>query len=134
MKYLLDTCTISDFVKGNINTLNKIKSIEPYLISVSTITSMEIYYGLKRNPEKASRIEEIIQGFLDTIHILPFDQEDAKYAGNIRADLFSQGLPIGAYDILIAATALKKKLILVTSNTKEFLRVKNLSLQNWRDS
>ncbi|MGL5078460.1 MAG: type II toxin-antitoxin system VapC family toxin, partial [Waterburya sp.] len=43
------------------------------------------------------------------------------------------GTPIGAYDLLIAATALANELILVTSNTKEFSRVKHLVLENWRD-
>ncbi len=39
---------------------------------------------------------------------------------------------IGVMDILIAATALSQNLILVTGNTREFSRVHNLHLEDWR--
>ena len=42
LMYLLDTCVISDFVKGNENTLRKVKALAPSLLFISTITQMEI--------------------------------------------------------------------------------------------
>ena len=51
MKYLLDTCVISDFVKGVPNTLNQIKKTPPNELAVSSITVMEIQYGLLLNSE-----------------------------------------------------------------------------------
>jgi predicted nucleic acid-binding protein len=51
--------------------------------------------------------------------------------GDIRAFLDRQGTPIGANDLLIAATALADQLILVTHNTREFERVPDLSLEDW---
>jgi tRNA(fMet)-specific endonuclease VapC len=38
----------------------------------------------------------------------------------IRAILKSQGQPIGAYDVLIAANALQHNLLMVTANQREF--------------
>ena len=45
----------------------------------------------------------------------------------------AKGVPIGAYDILIASIAVSENLVLVTSNEKEFLRVDNLIIENWRN-
>ena len=131
--YLLDTCVVSDFIKGHRNTLNKVKSINPHHLFLSTISLMEIEYGLQKNPQKAYTIQTIIMDFLSTIRILDFRDQEAKCAGNIRSDLNSKGTPIGPYDILIAATAVHNKLTLVTSNVNEFKRVENLLWENWRD-
>ena len=65
------------------------------------------------------------------ILLLPFDEEDARIAGSVRAALETSGKPIGAYDVLIAGQALKRQLTLVTANVSEFSRVKGLVWQDW---
>jgi tRNA(fMet)-specific endonuclease VapC len=132
MKYLLDTCVISDFVKGDSHTLNHIKQHSPTDIAVSAITLHEIQYGLALNPDRANKIRSIIHDFLAPIHKLPFAEQDAREAAIIRALLKQQGRTIGSYEILIAGTALNHKLILVSSNLKGFQRIGSLNLENWR--
>ena len=44
-----------------------------------------------------------------------------------------RGLPIGAYDLLIAVHALDLGLTLVTNNVREFSRVRGLRVENWAD-
>ena len=132
MKYLLDTCVISDFVKGEVNTLTRIKKTSPSELSVSTITVMEIQYGIALNPKHAKVINPIISDFLAQINIIDFDRDDAAQAASIRALLKQQGCPVGSYDILLAGTALNHKLIFVSSNVKEFKRVNGIRLENWR--
>lgn len=134
MKYLLDTCVVSDFVKGDINTLNRIKITPPSEIAVSTITIMEIEYGLALNPKLAKAIKTIILEFIAAVNILNFTQEDANHVAITRALLKQQGNPIGSYDILLGGTALHNNLILVTSNTKEFNRIPSLKLEDWRQT
>jgi tRNA(fMet)-specific endonuclease VapC len=51
----------------------------------------------------------------------------------LRADLEKKGVPIGAYDLLIAAHALTLGLTLVTNNLREFARVEGLRLDNWAE-
>jgi tRNA(fMet)-specific endonuclease VapC len=51
--------------------------------------------------------------------------------GEIRATLEKAGTPIGPYDLLIAATAVAKDIILVTHNTMEFSRVSGIRLEDW---
>jgi tRNA(fMet)-specific endonuclease VapC len=132
MKYLLDTCTVSDFVKGHPATLQRIKSTSPKLIAVSTITRMEISFGLALNPDLATRLQPMLDDFFSAITTIPFDTAEAQASGVLRAALQKAGLPIGYYDTLIAGTGLVHGLIVVTANTREFVRVSGLQIEDWR--
>ncbi|MCK7481415.1 MAG: type II toxin-antitoxin system VapC family toxin [Candidatus Moduliflexus flocculans] len=132
MKYLLDTCTVSDFVKGQPNVLARIKAISPALIAVSALTRMEVEYGLALNADRARKLAPVLQAFFSTISTLPFEVADALAAAAIRAALKTKGQPIGAYDVLIAGTALARGLVVVTSNVGEFQRIGGLQVEDWR--
>ena len=132
MRYLLDTCVISDFIKGEAGTKTRLKQTLPVDIAVSAITVMELRYGLALNSQRAQKVEPAISSFLSSVTILAFSTLEAEQAAQIRAVLKSQGQPIGAYDVLIAATALQHKLLMITANQKEFDRVPNLQTENWR--
>lgn len=132
MKYLLDTCTVSDFVKGQPNVLARVKATQPDLIAVSALTRMEVEYGLALNVERAKKLAPLLNAFFSTIATLPFDETDAKAAAAIRAALKTAGQPIGAYDVLIAGMGLARGLVVVTSNAGEFKRVGGLQVEDWR--
>lgn len=132
MKYLLDTCTVSDFVKGQPKVLARVKATPPNLIAVSALTRMEVDYGLALNAERARMLAPMLDAFFSTIVTFPFDEADAQAAAAIRAALKAQGQPIGAYDVLIAGTGLARGLVVVTSNVGEFKRVSGLQVEDWR--
>lgn len=132
MKYLLDTCTVSDFVKGHPNVLARVKDTPPNLIAVSALTRMEVDYGLALNAERAKKLAPMLDAFFSTIATLTFDEPDAKAAAATRAALKIMGQPIGAYDVLIAGTGLARGLVVVTSNVGEFKRVSGLQVEDWR--
>jgi tRNA(fMet)-specific endonuclease VapC len=134
MRYLLDTCVISDFIKGELGTQARLKQTPPTDIAVSVITVMELRYGLLINPEHAQKVEPAISSFLASITIVSFGNAEAEQAAQIRATLKTQGQPIGAYDVLIASTALQHNLLMVTANQREFDRVSGLQTENWRQS
>jgi tRNA(fMet)-specific endonuclease VapC len=134
MKYLLDTCTVSDFVKGEPGVLATVKSTSPDLIAISVVTRMEIEYGLLLNPQRAKKLAPVLDAFLSAITVLPFEDADAKAAAAIRAALHQEGRPIGPYDCQIAGCGLARGLIVVTSNEAEFARVGGLRLENWRQA
>lgn len=133
MRYLLDTCVISDFIKNEPATRQRLTQTLPAEIAVSAITVMELSYGLALNPQRAQKITTIITDFLASVTILSFTSAEAQRAAEIRAYLKPKGRPIGAYDVLIAATALNHNLIMVTANQREFERIPNLQLENWRE-
>ena len=132
MRYLLDTCVISDFIKGELGTQARLKQTPPIDIAVSVITVMELRYGLLINPQRAHKIEPAIVSFLTSVTILAFGNPEAERAAQIRAILRTQGQPIGPYDVLIAATALQHNLLMITANQREFDRVPTLRVENWR--
>ncbi len=100
-------------------------------IYISSIVSFELWYGVA----KSARIEintRRLEALLSSSAVeLPFDDEDSRAAGSIRASLEALGRPIGAYDYLIAGQALARQLTLVTANVSEFSRVKGLAWQDW---
>lgn len=132
MKYLLDVCTISDFIKGQPNVVKRIKSTSPSHIFISSITRMEIEYGLSLHAERAGQLAPVLQSLLCTITTLAFDEADAQASASVRSALQKKGKQIGAYDVLIAGCGLSKGLVLVTSNIAEFRRIGGLQVENWR--
>lgn len=132
MNYLLDTCVLSDFARGDVNTLDRMKTTSPALIAASSITAMEIEFGLKLDLTRARRLAPVMHALFQAITILPYGIEDARATATLRAALQKKGRPIGAYGALIAGCALARGLVLVTSNEREFRRIGGLQIENWR--
>jgi len=84
MRYLLDTCVISDFIKGETGTKVRLKQTPPVDIAVSAITVMELRYGLALNLQRAQKIEPAIVSFLASVTILPFGTVEAEQAAQVR--------------------------------------------------
>jgi predicted nucleic acid-binding protein len=82
----------------------------------------------ERRRDNAERLHIFLSGNID---VVPFDEQDAVTAGDLRAALEAAGTPIGSYDLLIAAQALRNRATLVTANISEFARVRSLVWQDW---
>ncbi len=131
MTYLLDTNTIVRYLNGRApNVQVRLSAVPLAELAVSAIVVAELRYGAAKslNPAKALAAQDQLLSLIDTI---PFDQAAADAYGHIRATLEQQGRPIGANDLLIAATALSRHMTLVTHNTSEFSRVAGLLLDDW---
>lgn len=131
MNYLLDTCILSYYFRKEKGIIEQFQMKHPEDIKISSITFMEIEYGLYLNSNVEKKIRPIWKKLLEQIEVLLFNDDDAKMSAIIRGQLKQAGQLIGPYDILLAGTALSRHLIFVTANTKEFSRIKNLSLENW---
>jgi tRNA(fMet)-specific endonuclease VapC len=129
--YLLDT-NICIFIKNKrpSQVLDKLHAVIEHNIYLSSITVAELQFGVynSRHIEK-NRISLI--EFLAPFEIIYFNDKDAEHFGIIRSQLKKAGKPIGPYDMLIAAQAIARNLILVTNNTKEFMRIKSLKIEDW---
>ncbi len=132
LRLLLDTNVISDFVRGDPKVMRRLRGVAPDAIAVSTVTEMEIRYGLAIDPARTRRIAPTIDALLDAVTLVELSREDARAAGEIRAALRRRGQPIGPYDVLLAGTALARGLRLVTANVREFSRVSGLTVESWR--
>jgi len=129
--YLLDTNICIYIIKKKpVDVLKTVKTKSKKDIYISSITVAELEYGVAKSrfPEK-NKIALI--GFLSIFTILPFDDTDAVEYGIMRAELEKKGKIIGPMDLLLAAQAKKKRLIIVTNNTREFERLEGLKIENW---
>lgn len=137
MRYLLDTNVCIAVING------KSPHIETRLVKeiradsqmfVSSVSAFELWYGVAKSMKQWANTERLTRFFANRVIHLPFDDEDARTAGEIRADLEKVGSPVGQYDLLIAGQALRHKMRLVTANVREFSRIKALSWEDWSKS
>jgi tRNA(fMet)-specific endonuclease VapC len=129
-RYLLDTNTVSFHIRESSAALRRrLRRVDASNVALSVVTEMEIRYGLARNP--TLRIAHLVEEFLAGITILPLDSGVAMTYARVRAQLESEGRPIGPLDLMIGAHALSVGATLVTNNVKEFRRVRGLRVQDW---
>jgi tRNA(fMet)-specific endonuclease VapC len=135
--YLLDTNACIALIDGSeINVRRRFKRAvaRESVIWLSSIVAFELWYGVAKSQRKDSntqRLETFLGGPLEWAL---FDEDDARAAGTVRAELDTVGRPIGAYDVLLAGQARRRGATLVTSNTKEFARVQGLKWEDWAAS
>ena len=131
MNYLLDTnICIYIINKKPASVIKRIQTKQPEQIAISTITQAELEYGIARSRNVDQNRIALLE-FLFPFLLIDFDQMAAVQYGLIRASLESRGKPIGSMDMLLAAQARSRDLILVTNNEKEFHRIEGLRLENW---
>lgn len=132
MRYLLDANAVIAVLNEPAGPVSlRLRQHQPAEVGLSTIVMHELYFGAFKS-QRRERNLTLVDGL--QFEVLPLDQEDARHAGEIRALLAAQGMPIGAYDILIAGQARARALTLITRNLREFVRVPGLMTENWQDS
>ena len=129
--YMLDTniCVFLIRKKPPV-LLERLQKTSPGDLCLSAITLAELEHGVEKSlyPKRNSNA---LMYFLSMVEILPFDDRAAREYGKIKTDLQRRGTPIGPLDTLIAAHAKAIEAVLVTNNTKEFVRVDGLRIEDW---
>lgn len=120
-RLLIDTDVLIDFLRGLEQAKDFIASL-PEQAYVSAITVAELHVGVRNGKERA-----VLTEFLDTLDTIALDAETAANGGLLRRD-YGKSHGVGLNDALIAATAINKRLQLVTLNEKHYPMVKNLLL------
>lgn len=129
LRYLLDTNIVIFALRRDERLRHRLEESAGRL-AVSSITVMELEYGIQRSATPTSN-RAATDSILTLVTVLPWGQEAAVHSGEIRGDLARVGAPIGAYDVLIAGHARAAGLALVTNNTREFRRVRGLQVEDW---
>ena len=78
-------------------------------------------------PFKRSRSE--LEAFLAGITILGLDEEICQRFGGLRGSLRREGKVVGDFDLLIAATALRHNLTLLSNNVRHFENIPSLRME-----
>ena len=132
MNYLLDTNILRESIgpQPQISVLRRVTETPRNRLFTSVICLMELRVWTRRSDNPGKRWERV-ESCASNVTVLPFDEEDAVSAGDLIFDLEKRGVPLDGPDALIAATALRHGMTLVTRNTRHFDRVPDLRIENW---
>lgn len=124
MRYLLDTCVISEVTKPRpaSKVLTWLDTQDELALFLSVITFGELQKGVSKLPASRKRLQ--LQQWVDsdltrrfTGRILGIDREVALRWGEMAGTAERRGQPLPVLDGLLAATAVGGGLTLVTRNT-----------------
>lgn len=138
VRALLDTCVISELRRadGNPRVHQHVVEIAADDLYLSAITLGELIKGITLLPDGRRKWEltlwlfELEQQFTD--QILPVDHEVARIWGEVTARAQMEGVQIPASDGLIAATAIRHGLVVMTRNTRHFAASGALIVDTWQ--
>jgi predicted nucleic acid-binding protein len=138
VKYLLDTCLLSELVKAQPDpkVLESLNARAEKALYVAAMTLAELHRGVARLPDSRRKHElakwlvQLQAGFNE--RVLPFTQETATYWGELCVRAEAQGRSLAAFDSIIAATAIEHGLVLVTRNERDFANVPLVVINPWQ--
>ena len=131
VRYLLDT-NICIYIakKRPLEVYQRLSELSIGDVGMLLITFGELRFGAEKSQHQEIALEKLEQLMRYIPVIMPTQETAEKYA-IIRSFLEKTGQPIGNNDLWIAAHALSLNTILVTNNTKEFIKVPDLLVENW---
>lgn len=131
MRYLLDTSVCVPLINCADDRLrDRLLAESPASVLLSSVVKAELHFGARKSRRVAENLDRVDR-FCRPFESLPFDDAAALSYGSIRAQLEREGRPVGANDLLIAATALAADVTLVTRNLEEFRRIPGLRVEAW---
>ena len=129
LAYLIDTDCVIHHLKGIRSVTAHIAQIKSQGLALSIISYAELWEGayFSREPSAShAKLDEFLSG----VALLGVDEEIARQFGLLRGTLRKSGRIIGDFDLLIAATALRHGLILLSNNRKHFENVPGLRIES----
>jgi predicted nucleic acid-binding protein len=131
MSYLFDTDAISELFKprpaqGYLDWLGTVGRSEQF---TSAVTIGELFKGAYRSRAKSRYLAVIEDHVLPQFTVLQYDTEVARTYGKLRAELERAGTPVADADLMIASTAKRFGLKVVTGNLKHFSKVRDLQIE-----
>lgn len=136
MKYLLDTCVLSELIKKqpDLKVEEWISRINESDLFISVLTIGELHKGIAKLPDsiKKSELHKWVSHDLESrfqSRIIDIDLKTSTIWGKIMAESELKGRTMPAIDSLIAATGISHNLVVVTRNTKD-MEISNVDLFN----
>ncbi len=130
LKYMLDTNIVIYTLKNRPDRVRMLFNQHQGQMCISVVTLGELIFGAEHSQQVERNLADI-EAMVARLEVLPFDDKAAYHFGQLRAELYRAGQPIGPYDMMIAGHARSSGLRLVTNNVKEFSKVRGLLIENW---
>lgn len=128
----LDTSVVVDLLRGETALRDRLEQLKdlhiPY--AVTPLTLCELYDGAFQS-QKATEAVRLVDEFVESAHLLDFDQPACRVYGQRYSELARGGRTPPEIDLMIASIALAHGAVLVTRNVKDFEHVRGLRLERW---
>lgn len=128
-KYLLDTNICIFYIKGQFELDKKIFEIGPENCFISEMTVAELKYGVE-NSKTPEIMRPIVESFIAKFAIIPIHNSLDLYTEE-KSKLWRTGQMVDDFDILIEATSIFNKMVMVINNINHLNRLSNIIIEGW---
>jgi len=130
---IIDTSVLVAAERGALDLDALLRSRPDEEVMLAAITASELLHGVHRMKGAVARAHAhlFVDRLLNVLPVLPFDLEVARVHALLSAELSSRGTPIGAHDLLIAATAVHAGAAVATRDRRSFPRIRGLRIDSW---
>ncbi len=129
MRFMLDTHVVGALLVGNKLAQGQF-GLHLGAIGLSSILLFELRTGFARSRTAVTNLQALDVLLSSGVAVVAFDENDAGQAGSLRRKMETVGKTMGAYDLLVAAQALRLDAILVSNDTA-FASVEGLRVEDW---
>jgi tRNA(fMet)-specific endonuclease VapC len=130
VSFILDTDHCIAVLRGKLDVSVHISPTAN--LYVTAITVSELVYGAHKSDRASVHLAQV-DLLLESVAILPFDEQPARRFGELKDALRRMGSPIAEPDLQTASIALHNTLPLVSHNQRPFARVPGLMLLDWME-
>ena len=133
MGTLIDSSVVIAWERNRLDLESQLADYAEEDFAISAITASELLHGVHRatTPAQRRRREAFVEGLLSRLPIISFDTVTARIHARLSAELALRGTPVGAHDLIIAATAMAKGYVVATRDERSFPKIPGLLLQRW---
>jgi len=125
-RVILDSSVIIGLLRNKPEEVRLIRELEAKAeLATTTVNAFEVYYGAYRS-RMVQRNLVSVKGFLSAVELLAFDEGVAELAGQVLAELESEGRGVDVRDLFIGCIAVSKGFTVVTHNKEHFMRIPRL--------
>jgi tRNA(fMet)-specific endonuclease VapC len=133
--YLPDTNVFSRYLRGIDSGIKAKLEANLRYCQLSCVVLSELEYGAAKRPDLPTLMDRVKKLRSIVGNEANYTCADASFYGFVRAYLARlkpNAQPIGPYDLMLAAQALRMGATIVTNNTSEFARIPGLIVENWQ--
>ena len=133
MGALVDSSVLIAVERGSFDPERMPAELADTDIAISAVTASELLHGVHRASKNRirSQREAFVERLLEVWPVLPFDLTSARIHSKLWAELAAKGISIGAYDLMIGATAIANGLQLLTRDRRSFSKIPGLKVLLW---
>lgn len=133
MGVIFDTSVLIAIERGSFQIEKLVEGRENEKFGISAITVSELLHGVYRADSEKRRLkrEAFVEKIIETFPIYVFDLSAARIYARVWATLAKKGINIGAHDLIIASTAVSLGFSVVTSDMRDYSKIKGLKVEHF---